>query len=58
VTRILLDENVPRPPAREFPDHFVQTVRQAGWEGLKNGALLKAAAGQFDLLITLDKNIP
>lgn len=28
-----------------------------GWAGLKNGALLAAAAGQFDVFLTSDQNL-
>lgn len=38
--------------------HQVSTIEQAGLKGLKNGALLKAASGRFDVLITVDKSIP
>lgn len=34
------------------------TVEQAGVKGLKNGALLSAASGNYDVLITVDKSIP
>ena len=29
-----------------------------GWGGIKNGALLALAAGEFDAFITVDKNLP
>lgn len=29
-----------------------------GWQHLENGALLAAAEGQFDVLITMDKSVP
>ena len=28
-----------------------------GWEALKNGALLSAAAGQFECVVTVDQNL-
>lgn len=28
-----------------------------GWEKLRNGNLLKTAAGQFDVMLTVDRNI-
>jgi hypothetical protein len=28
-----------------------------GWEGLVNGALLQEAAAQFDVLLTVDRNL-
>jgi hypothetical protein len=36
----------------------VQTVEEAGLKGLKNGALLRLASSRFDVLITVDQNIP
>ena len=33
------------------------TARDVGWDTLKNGALLAAAAKQFDVLLTADQNI-
>ena len=56
--RILLDECVPRPLRREFPRHDVRTIREMGWAGTKNGALLAlmAAAG-FEVLLTVDRGL-
>jgi predicted nuclease of predicted toxin-antitoxin system len=55
--KLLLDECVTRYLKREFTGHEVQTVDEAGLKGLKNGELLRAASGIFDVLITVDKNI-
>ena len=35
--------------------HVVSTVSDAGWSGIKNGALLALAAGQYDAFITVDR---
>lgn len=45
--RLLLDECLPRVFAQELLGHDVQTAQQAGFDGIKNGELLKriAAAG-------------
>jgi predicted nuclease of predicted toxin-antitoxin system len=58
--RILLDECLPKDLARELPGHLVKTVPQAGWASVSNGQLLQliAAAGQFDLFLTVDKRLP
>ena len=56
--RLLLDECTPRRLKKEFVGHETTTSREAGFAGLKNGALLRAADGRFDVLITVDKNIP
>jgi hypothetical protein len=31
---------------------------EAGLKGLKNGRLLRAAAGRFDVFVTVDQNLP
>ncbi len=57
--RILLDECLDvklRLIVAEY-GHDVQTVSFAGYKGLKNGKLLAAADGNFDVLMTIDKNI-
>ncbi len=55
--RVLLDECLPRKLRRELPEHEVRTVLEAGWSGTRNGDLLRRAAAQFDVFITIDANI-
>ncbi len=56
--RILLDESRPRHLARELSGHQVRTLRQQGWQGLKNGELLKRAkSAGFSVLATADQNL-
>ena len=56
--RILLDECLPRALKKSFPPGFeVWTVPEAGYAGLKNGQLLRAVDGKFDVLITSDRNL-
>ena len=55
--RLLLDECVPQRLRRELPDHDTKTVQEMGWAGVKNGALLALADGQFDVLLTVDQGI-
>ena len=55
--RLLLDECVPRRLRRELPGHDARTVQDLGWAGIKNGALLELANGQFDALLTVDQGI-
>jgi len=55
---VLLDECVDRRLARDIEGHEVRTVPEAGWAGLKNGELLKRAQGQFDVFVTVDRNLP
>jgi hypothetical protein len=55
--RILLDESVPRPFGVALTGHEVSTVQERGWTSLSNGALLRQAAAEFEVLITADRNI-
>ncbi|MFL6332294.1 MAG: hypothetical protein ACJ754_03030 [Pyrinomonadaceae bacterium] len=55
--RILLDECTPRVLKRRLQGQTVSTVQEMGWAGLKNGNLLAAADGRFDLFVTTDKNL-
>mgnify|MGYP001579053752 FL=1 len=55
--RLLLDECVPRRLRWALQGHEVQTVQEAGWAGVKNGALLRAADGSFDALLTVDQGV-
>jgi hypothetical protein len=55
--KILLDECVDRRFAREFPEHEVSTVPQMGWVGIKNGELMSLASSDFDIFITVDRNL-
>ena len=55
--RVLLDECMPRKLRHEMPDHEVRTVVEMGWGGTKNGALLRRAASEFDVLLTVDSNM-
>ena len=55
--RVLLDESIPVDFARDLQALDAQTVIGLGWAGLKNGALLRQAAGQFQVLVTMDKNL-
>jgi hypothetical protein len=55
--RVLLDESIPVDFAKDLGALGAETVIGLGWAGLKNGALLQQAAGQFQALITMDKNL-
>jgi hypothetical protein len=56
--RVLLDESVPRPWKRDIPEHEVVHVADLGWQGVKNGELLRRATSQgFAVLVTTDGNI-
>lgn len=56
--KLLLDECTPKRLRVDFPGHDVLTVEQAGLKGLKNGALIRLASRQFDVLVTVDQNLP
>jgi predicted nuclease of predicted toxin-antitoxin system len=55
--RLLLDESLPWRLAHLLEGHRVESVQRAGWAGVKNGALLKLAAGAHDAFITADQNL-
>ena len=55
--RVLLDENLPRDLVSVLAEHEVVTVQGLGWSGLKNGDLLRRAAGHIDAFITMDSNL-
>ena len=40
-----------------MPGHEARTVHEAGWAGVRNGELLRAAAGSFDVLLTVDQGV-
>lgn len=56
--RVLLDEQLDVTLQRLFAEDLdVVTVRQRRWNGLKNGDLLRTAEKEFDVLVTMDKNL-
>ncbi|MEH1961090.1 MAG: DUF5615 family PIN-like protein [Nostoc sp.] len=55
--KLLLDECIDRKLAREFVGYEVQTVPQMGWAGVKNGQFLALAEANFDVFITVDRNL-
>jgi len=55
--KLLLDECVDRRFAKELQGHFVTTVPQMGWATIKNGELLALAEQEFDVFITVDRNL-
>jgi len=58
LSRIILDEGVPRQVGDHLPRHSVTTVPIEGWASVKNGKLL-ALIGQagFSACISADKNL-
>jgi hypothetical protein len=55
--KILLDECVDWRLARDIVGHDVKTARQMGWTTIKNGELLALAAKEFDVFVTVDRNL-
>jgi hypothetical protein len=56
--KLLLDECVDQRLAAEIQTHDVRTVPEMGWANFKNGQLLSLAQHEFDVFITVDRNLP
>ena len=55
--RVLLDECVDWRLSRDIIGHEVRSAHQMGWATIKNGELLALAAAQFDVFVTVDRNL-
>jgi alkanesulfonate monooxygenase SsuD/methylene tetrahydromethanopterin reductase-like flavin-dependent oxidoreductase (luciferase family) len=56
--KILLDENLDHRLRNQLGNHEVFTASYMGWDGLKNGKLIRAAEDNgFDLLLTGDQTL-
>lgn len=55
---ILLDSCVPRPFKRELRSYPVQHTSETGWQDFDDRPLLEHADGSFDVLLTVDQNLP
>jgi hypothetical protein len=55
--KLLLDECIDRRFAVELAWYEVKTVPQMGWATKKNGELLKLAELEFDVFLTVDRNL-
>ena len=55
--RVLLAECIDWRLSRDVIGHDVKTARQMGWATIKNGELLALAAQQFDVFVTVDRNL-
>ena len=42
---------------RGLREREIVTVQEMGWDGIKNGELLRLVAAAFDVFITSDKNL-
>jgi predicted nuclease of predicted toxin-antitoxin system len=54
---ILIDECIDRRLVRQLSGHNVKTVPQMGWAGIRDRELLRLAETEFDILITVDRNL-
>ena len=55
--RVLLDECVDSRLAERIRGHSVSTVAARGWGGISNGKLLALAQTEFDVFVTVDRNL-
>ena len=55
--KVLLDECVDWRLSRDIAGHEVKTARQMGWSTIKNGDLLALAAKEFEVFVTVDRNL-
>ena len=55
--RVFVDECVDWRLARDITGHEVRTARQMAWTTIKNGDLLALAAKEFDVFLTVDRNL-
>ena len=55
--RILLDECLPKRLKGDLAGHDARTVPEMGWASKRNGELLTLEEGQFDVFLTVDRNL-
>lgn len=55
--RILFEQGTPVPLREHLDNHTVATAFELGWSTLRNGELLAAAEGSFDVFVTTDQQI-
>ena len=55
--RVLLDERVDAGLAPHVAGHETKTVHDVGWAGVANGKLLARAELEFDVFVTVDRNL-
>ena len=55
--KVFIDECVDWRVVRDIVGHEVKTARQMGWSTIKNGELLALAANEFDVFVTVDRNL-
>ena len=55
--RVLIDECIDWRLSRDITGHDIKTTRQTGWATIKNGDVLALASKQFDVFVTVDRNL-
>jgi hypothetical protein len=55
--KVLVDECVDWRLSRDIVGHDVKTARQMGWSTIRNGELLGLATKEFDVFVTVDRNL-
>lgn len=55
--KVLFDVNTPHPLRRHLSEHEVTFAQDMDWVELRNGELIRAAEGRFDVLLTADRNL-
>jgi hypothetical protein len=55
--KVLLDECIDWRLSRDIVGHDVKTVRQMGWQTIKNGELMRLVSESFDVFVTVDRNL-
>jgi hypothetical protein len=55
--RVLLDECLPRKLKNLLAGHDCTTAPEKGWAGIKNGNLMRLAESEFDIFLTVDRNL-
>jgi len=56
--KLLIDENLPKRLKADFPEYYIKTVRDMGWNSKKNGVLMKLMLENgFSIMLTFDKNL-
>ena len=55
--KLFIDECIDWRLSRDIAGHEVRTARQMGWSTIKNGELLALAAREFDVFLTVDRNL-
>ena len=55
--KVFLDECVDWRLSRELVGHEVMAARQMGWASISNGELLALASREFDVFVTVDRNL-